>query len=95
LRERVVEIMRRERVEDPLEAYERAVMETDSRDVESGHAEPAPEKIPGWDDPDDGGAAPGAGGAALPGPPPAAPGAGAHHDILARLIEKRDRPAGA
>jgi hypothetical protein len=67
-RARVLEIMTHEDVSDPLEAYERAVMEEDSHGTEAGQIEPAPEKIPGWDDVDDTGEASGAGRAAAPEP---------------------------
>jgi hypothetical protein len=49
-RARVLEIMTREGISDPIEAYERAVMEEDTGGVEAGQIEPAAEKIPGWDD---------------------------------------------
>lgn len=78
LRARVVEIMDREGVRDPLAAYERAVLEEDRNAVERGRA-PAAEPIPGWDVPDDAGAAsrPGAGARAVaPGARPASPAAG-------------------
>jgi len=56
-RERVIEIMLREGVSDPINAYERAVMEEDHNASEAGVVEPATEKIAGWDQPDDAGAA--------------------------------------
>ncbi len=61
-RARVLEIMTRERVHDPLEAFERAVMEEDHNAAEAGEFEPNAEKIAGWNA-DDVGTAPGEGGA--------------------------------
>ena len=46
---------------DPINAYERAVMEEDHNASEAGVVEPATEKIAGWDQLDDAGAASAAG----------------------------------
>jgi uncharacterized membrane protein YgcG len=75
---RVIEMMTREGVRDPLIAYERAIMEEHYAGAESGEAKPQETGIPGWDrDDENGGGTSGNGGAA----PPAAgfgegPGAG-------------------
>lgn len=58
-RERVLEIMSREGVSNPLVAYEQAVMEEDNRGIESGELKPRAEAVPGWDIPDERGAAQG------------------------------------
>lgn len=63
-RARVLEIMERERVSDPLVAYEQAVMEESHYGGQAGEGGRTQEFIPGWDVPDDAGAAPGLGGAA-------------------------------
>lgn len=64
---RVLEMMQREGERDPLQAYERAVMEETHYGAETGQHERIPNTIPGWDVPHDAGAAPGAGRAAAPG----------------------------
>lgn len=61
LRDRVIEIMDKEGVSDPLIAYERAVMEQDENVARAGEVEPRSEYLPGWDVPDEPRAAPGAG----------------------------------
>lgn len=69
LRDRTIEIMDKERVADPLEAYERAVMEETQHGAETGKNERLAEEIPGWDVPDDAGAAHEPGRAAAEGGP--------------------------
>lgn len=64
LRDRVVEIMDKEGVTDPLAAWERAVMEQDEHAVAADHIDPRTEALPGWDVPDDVGPARGEGAAA-------------------------------
>lgn len=64
LRDRILEIMLKEGVHDPIDAYERAAMEETQHGAEAGEHERIAETIPGWDVPDDAGAAPGAGAAA-------------------------------
>jgi hypothetical protein len=63
-RARTLEIMDREGVTDPLEAYERAVMEDTEDAAATGPHERIAAAIPGWDVPDDAGAAPRSGAAA-------------------------------
>jgi hypothetical protein len=64
IRARTLEIMDREHVLDPIEAYERAVMEADEHAIETEGAPARTEEIPGWDIPHEPGAAPEAGRAA-------------------------------
>jgi hypothetical protein len=66
-RARTLEIMDKEGVTDPLDAYERAVMEETQHGAEAGEHERIAETIPGWDVDPDAGTAPGAGGAAAAG----------------------------
>ena len=79
LRARVLEIMAKEGENDPHAALERAVMEESYSGDRRGEAEALPEPIPGWDVPDDAGAAPaggeGAGGVAAAGAPQTRAGA--------------------
>jgi hypothetical protein len=65
-RERVIEIMRKEGITDPLEAIEREAMEWVNDGSERGKVERVLDDIPGWDVPDDTGAASKPGGAAPP-----------------------------
>jgi hypothetical protein len=53
---RVLQIMDKEHVGDPLEAYERAVMEDSHNGQEIGQGGRTEQHIPGWDVPDDAGA---------------------------------------
>jgi hypothetical protein len=78
-RARVIEIMEREGETDPIVAWERAVMEQGEDVLETAGSKQSAEAIPGWDVPDVGGPAPGAGGpfasgriAGAGGPAPAA-----------------------
>ncbi|HEX4044008.1 MAG TPA: hypothetical protein VHY10_20095, partial [Xanthobacteraceae bacterium] len=64
LRSRTLEIMTREGEADPVLAWERAVGERDIDEAEAGQYERSAHAIPGWDEPDDAGAAPGEGGGA-------------------------------
>ncbi|MCC6172076.1 MAG: hypothetical protein IT481_08610 [Gammaproteobacteria bacterium] len=93
LRERVLEIMSKERIADPLEAYERAVMEESFRGAETGRAQRVADTIPGWDVPDDAGAAPRPGGAAGAVERPADAGAGSASPAAGG--GNREAPAGA
>jgi hypothetical protein len=86
-RARTLEIMDKEGVTDPLDAYERAVMEETEHGAQAGEHERIPETIPGWDVADDAGAAPGAGGAAEAGREPGPGGP-------ARDAGQGDRAAG-
>lgn len=61
---RVVQMMEREGESDPLAAWERAVMEEVQHGSEAGKHERIADDIPGWDVPDDAGAASRAGRAA-------------------------------
>ncbi len=61
-RDRVLEIMQREGVHDPIVAWERAVMEEDQHGVDHDELPARHEDIPGWDV-DESAAAPRAGGA--------------------------------
>lgn len=64
LRDRVLQIMDKEHVSDPLEAYEKAVTEEIQRHADDEHIERIPDEIPGWDVPHDAGATSEAGGTA-------------------------------
>ena len=66
LRDRVIQIMDKEGVTDPIAAWERAVMEQDEHGARAGEFEPRTEAIEGWDVPDDAGPARGAGEAIAP-----------------------------
>ena len=75
LRERVVEIMDKEGISDPVDAFERAVMELDENASRTEDAPTRSEPIPGWDV-DDAGAARGAGEATPSAPDQALPRVG-------------------
>jgi hypothetical protein len=66
LRKRILQILDKEGVFDPLEAYERAVMEQSESKARDGKAKRIPDDIPDWDVPDDEPAAPRASPAAAP-----------------------------
>lgn len=53
MRDRTIEIMEREGIHDPIEAYEKAMMEQDQRDIDAGDEPDRVDEIPGWDGPDD------------------------------------------
>jgi hypothetical protein len=69
---RVVEMLEREGETDAISAYERAVMEEIYYGAEAGEHERIPDVLPGWDVPDDAGAAPPPGGAPARGGQPLA-----------------------
>jgi hypothetical protein len=81
LRDRVIEILDKEGISDPLDAFEQAVMEAHYAGTEEGKEKPGiPDVLPGWNVPHDAGAAQGRGeGSAAPEgrPEGAGPGEGA------------------